>query len=69
MLNKLNCLALLSCLKFKAFAEELKNDENGMEIVQVVLLILVGVLAIVMVWGFLGTWLGELFDKIKAASL
>lgn len=51
------------------FVRELKEDERGLSgIVVTVLLILVAVLAVVMVWGFLSGWLGDLWEKITKAS-
>ena len=48
------------CIGAKCKADELKNDENAMEVIQVVMLIAVGVLAIAAVWagvnGLLESW-------------
>jgi len=41
------------------------KDERGLSgVVVAILLILVAVLAIVLIWGFLGGWLAELWDDI-----
>ncbi|MCL2221776.1 MAG: hypothetical protein FWC20_05675 [Oscillospiraceae bacterium] len=48
-------------LNAKAFIK----DERGLSgVVVAILLILVAVLAIVLIWGFLGGWLSELWDDI-----
>ena len=68
MVEKLKLAMLKGYLKTKFFIEDLRKDEKGMEIVQVVLLILVGVLAIVLIWGLLQGWLVELWDRITGAA-
>ena len=41
------------------------KDERGLSgVVVAILLILVAVLAIVLIWGFLGGWLADLWDQI-----
>ena len=43
----------------------LAKDERGLSgVVVAILLILVAVLAVVLIWGFLGGWLAELWDEI-----
>jgi len=64
MIHKLEAAAFTVIMSIKGFFADIKNDESGMEIVQVVLLILVGVLAIVAIWGVLDGWLGDLWDRI-----
>jgi hypothetical protein len=61
MLYKINTAVLTAVIGLKCFFSNLKNDERGMEVVQVVMLILVGVLAITMVWGLLSGWLNDLW--------
>ena len=44
---------------------DMKKDERGLSgVVVAILLILIAVLAVVLIWGFLGGWLGELWEKI-----
>jgi hypothetical protein len=71
MLRKLDNIFLLGILCVTGFVEELKKDEKGMEVVQVVLLVLISVLAVVLIWGFLSGWLADLFANIlnKAGEL
>ena len=71
MIKKAKNALLMGYLKTVSFFNDLRKDEGGMEIVQVVLLILVGVLAIVLIWGLLQGWLIELWQKIigKAEEL
>ena len=68
MLAKIKLAMLKGYLKTKLVIEDLRNDESGMEIVQVVLLILVGVLAIVLIWGLLEGWLIDLWGRITGAA-
>jgi len=45
--------------------QEFIADERGLSgVVVAILLILVAVLAIVLIWGFLGGWLAELWEEI-----
>ena len=64
MIKKAKNALLMGYLKTVSFFNDLRKDEGGMEIVQVVLLILVGVLAIVLIWGLLQGWLIELWNII-----
>ena len=69
MLKKLNDLSISAYVKTTNFINGLKNDERGLSgVVVAVLLILVAVLAIVMLWGSLSEWLGELWEKIINAE-
>jgi flagellin-like protein len=52
-------------ISISSFIRAFINDERGLSgIVVAILLILVAVLAIVLIWGFLGGWLEELWDDI-----
>jgi len=56
-------------LAIPGFAYRFKNDERGLSgVVVAILLILVAVLAIVLIWGFLGGWLAELWDQITGQA-
>ena len=69
MLNKLNQMSIAAYIKATTFMQEFKNDERGLSgVVVAVLLILVAVLAIVMLWGSLSEWLGDLWDQITGAG-
>ncbi len=73
MLSKLNQMVIATYLSVTGYAkglvEELKDDERGLSgVVVAVLLILVAVLAVVMLWGFLSGWLGEIWEKITSAA-
>ena len=51
----------------KGLAEDIKNDERGLSgVVVAVLLILVAVLAVVMLWTFLGEWIGTMWENITS---
>ena len=52
-------------LAVTGFFRGLKNDERGLSgVVVAILLILVAVLAILIIWIFLGDWLAELWERI-----
>ena len=58
--RKLQDSLLMLCIKAKSKAMELREDENAMEVIQVVILIAVGVVIIIAVWaainGLLEKW-------------
>ncbi|MCL2425322.1 MAG: hypothetical protein FWD05_03185 [Oscillospiraceae bacterium] len=65
MLKKLRNLPLSAYLFTKGLISDIKNDERGLSgVVVAILLILVAVLAVVMIWGFLGGWLADLWETI-----
>lgn len=68
MRQKLRDFPLTAYLAFRGFARGLRDDERGLEVVQVVLIILVGVLLVVALWGALSGWLGDLWDKITGTE-
>lgn len=69
MWNQINRLPLLAYLAVTGFVQDLKEDERGLSgVVVAVLLILVAVLAVVMIWGFLGDWLDTLFGQIEGKA-
>lgn len=72
MLNKIKMLPIMLQYAIMNFVHDLKEDENGMsDAVTTILLVLVGVLAVAMIWGFMGDWIGELWAQItgKAATI
>ena len=69
MWKKISNIPLAVFLAITEFAKDFKKDERGLSgVVVTILLILVAVLAVVMIWGFLGDWLGELWDEITGAA-
>ena len=54
--------AALTCKAFQA------RQEAGEAVAVAILLILVAVLAVVLIWTFLGDYLQEVFDRITAAD-
>ena len=67
--------ATVTCKAFQVKQEvseavsELKSDERGLSgVVVAILLILVAVLAVVLIWQFLGDYLKGVFDRITAAD-
>ena len=65
MVKLWNALCLRVYLIGQAFVNELRDDEHGLsDAVTTILLVLAGVLAVALIWGWLSGWLGELFEKI-----
>jgi len=66
MWQKITEFPLMAYLAVTGLFRDLKNDEQGLSgVVVAVLLILIAVLAVVLIWGFLGDWLKELWDSFK----
>ena len=69
MWKRLKMFWYLKLLGAMNFISSLKKDERGLSgIVVAILLILVAVLAIIMIWIFLGDWLEELWDNITGQA-
>lgn len=69
MLKKFNALSIMAYLSVVSFVQDFKKDERGLsDAVTAVLLILVAVLAVVMIWNFLGDWIGDMWEKIIGKS-
>ena len=67
-LGKLWDSLLIPFVKADRAVRELKEDENAMEVIQVVMLIAVGVLAIVAIWAGVNGLLEEFWDMIMGAN-
>lgn len=76
MLNKINSFALAVYFSIAGFVDnakaktkELLNDERGLSgVVVAILLILVAVLAVVLIWRFLGDYIEEVWKRITGAD-
>ena len=69
MWNKIRMLPVLACVSIKESVTKFKDDERGLSgVVVAILLILVAVLAVVLIWGLLEGWLGELWDQITGQA-
>ena len=68
MIKKINKTMVCGYLKIKSFFTDLQKDERAMEIVQVVLLVLVGVLLILALWAVMSGWLANLWERITGTS-
>ena len=72
MLQRISTFSLTVFFALKGLIPEFKKDERGLSgVVVAILLILIAVLAVVLIWGFLGEWLVKLWDRItgEAANL
>ena len=69
MLNKIQMLPVLAYLRLTQFVEDLKNDESGMEVVQVVLIILVGVILVAALMFLLRKQLAEWWNTITTTDV
>ena len=69
MLNKITELPITVYLAITGFARDFKKDQRGLSgVVVAILLILVAVLAVVMIWKFLGEWLTEMWGIVTKKS-
>ena len=69
MIRVLSALPLKAYIAVSAFARKIREDEDGLSgVVVAVLLILIAILAVVIIWGSLGTWISDLWTRITGAS-
>ena len=69
MLRKISDFSLAAYIRMSGLARSLRKDERGLSgVVVAILLILVAVLAIVLIWAFLGEWLEELWEQITGEA-
>jgi len=66
--RKLQDSLLLLFIKTKSKVMELREDENAMEVIQVVILIAVGVIIILAVWAAIDGLLQEWWDIIRGVK-
>ena len=62
----LQVAAALTGIRNRAANEvsRLRSDERGMELIQLILIIMIVIVAAVLVWTFLGDYIQGLFDQI-----
>ena len=68
MLEKLNDASTMLAVRAQTTWSELKSDEKGMEVIQVVMLIAVGVLAIGALWAGINGLLTKWWNQIIGVS-
>jgi len=69
MIKKVTAIPLRAYIALRGFMQSLKEDDLGLSgVVVAVLLILVAILAVVIIWGSLGTWIADLWERITGAS-
>ena len=69
MLNKITELPITVYLAITGFARDFKKDQRGLSgVVVAILLILVAVLAVVLIWKFLGEWIKDMWENITKKS-
>ena len=65
MIRKISAFPAVAYLAVTGFFRGLRKDDRGLSgVVVAVMLILIAVLLIVMLWGSLSGWLGELWTRI-----
>ena len=69
MWQKISVLPARAYMAFIEFVEDFKKDEHGLEVVQVVLIILVGVVLIGALMFLLREWLAELWEQITGVNV
>jgi len=69
MLQKVSDASLKAYIAFKGFFRSFGKDERGLSgVVVAVLLILVAVLAVLLIWGFLGTFLRDMWLNLTSQA-
>ena len=69
MARKISNFLLASYITIAGAVNALKKDERGLSgVVVAVLLILVAVLAVIIIWGSLSGWIGDLWARITEES-
>jgi len=69
MLQRISALSLTVYFALKGLIPEIKKDERGLSgVVVAILLILIAVLAVVLIWGFLGEWIEKLWERITSET-
>ena len=69
MAQIISAFPIMMYLAFTDLVSKIKKDERGLSgVVVAILLILIAVLAIVLIWGFLGDWLSDLWTRITGQS-
>ena len=69
MLKKISAFPLAAFIAITSLARSVKEDERGLSgVVVAVLLILIAVLAVILIWKFLGDWINELWTRITDTS-
>ena len=69
MLQKIMAFPTMAYLAVTGFIRDFKKDQRGLEVVQVVLIILVGVVLIGILMYLLRDWLAELWGKITGTDV
>ena len=69
MLKRIADFPLMVYIAVTGFARDFKKDDRGLSgVVVAIMLILVAILAIVLIWTFLGSWLRDMWDAITQKS-
>ena len=69
MLEKILDLPLMAFIAVTGLVRDLRKDERGLSgVVVAIMLILVAILAVILIWTFLGTWIRDMWDSITQKS-
>ena len=69
MVKTISAIPLAMYLAFSGFIRDMKKDQRGLSgVVVAILLILIAVLAIVLIWAFLGEWINDMWENITGQS-
>ena len=69
MLQRISDFPLTAYIAITGAFRSLRNDERGLSgVVVTILLILVAVLAVILIWSFLGKWLDDLWSTITRSG-
>ena len=69
MIRKIADIPLAAYIAIAGFVRGFRKDERGLSgVVVAIMLILVAILAIILIWTFLGQWLRDMWDSITQKS-
>jgi len=69
MWQKISALPIMAYLAITGFVQDFKKDEKGLEVVQVVLIVLIGVILVAILMFLLREWLAELWARITGTDV
>ena len=69
MWQRITELPIMAYLAITGFIQDFKKDEKGLEVVQVVLIVLIGVVLVGILMYLLRDWLADLWEQIVGTDL
>jgi Flp pilus assembly pilin Flp len=69
MMQKIKHFPMMAYFAVSSFVQDFRKDQRGLEVVQVVLIILVGVVLIGILMWLLRDWLADLWEQITGTNV